>query len=137
MKQLTQKLDDLFSEFDSGEPINLPAFKRDIMNLAAAASVEYDKMTEESAAYLNLKKEATELRSIILEDCRAKLILINENDVEGRLEGFESRPIDELRRIRELVLKRFDSKFRLVEKMSEIGQPEQNTLLRNLHAYQS
>ena len=137
MKQLTQKLDDLFSEFDSGEPINLPAFKRDIMNLAAAASVEYDKMTEESAAYRNLKKEATELRSIILEDCRAKLILINENDVEGRLEGFESRPIDELRRIRELVLKRFDSKFRLVEKMSEIGQPEQNTLLRNLHAYQS
>ena len=137
MKQLTQKLDDLFSEFDSGEPINLPVFKRDIMNLAAAASAEYDKMKEESAAYLNLKKEATELRSIILEDCRAKLILINEKDVEGRLEGFESRPIDELRSLQKLVLKRFDSKFRLVEKMNEIGQPEQNTLLRNLHAYQS
>lgn len=137
MKQLTQKLDDLFSEFESGEPINLPAFKRDIMNLAASTSAEYDKMTAESAAYRNLKKEAIELRSIILEECRAKLILINETDVEGGLEGFESRPVDELRSLRNLIIKRFDSKFRLIEKNGETGQPEQNTLLRNLHAYQS
>lgn len=137
MKQLTQKLDDLFSEFDSGDSINLSAFKRDIMDLVASTSAEYDKMAEESAENQKLKKETFEFRSMILEECRAKMILTNENDIEYKLAGCRSCSAQELQNLQKSVIKQFDSKFRLIEKTGETQLPENNTLLKNLHAYQS
>jgi len=137
MKQLTQKLDDLFSEFDSGDSINLSAYKREIMDLVASLTAENKKMAAESAEYQNWKSEATELRSIILEDCKAKIILTDENDIECRLASIATSPVDELQSLRQSVLKRFDSKFRLIENTEANQQPENNSLLKNLHAYQS
>ncbi|KPK91117.1 hypothetical protein AMJ80_07645 [bacterium SM23_31] len=137
MEQLTQKLEELFDAFDTDEAIDLSAYKAELTALLSGCASEYDRMTLKVARLKMVEEENIELRRIIANDCRAKLILLNDADAGAKAEEMVVLPLEKLDAERAAVLRRFDSKFSLAESGGAIDPSPQDRALINLQAFQS
>lgn len=137
MEQLTKKLEEFFDAFDTDEAIDISSYKMELMTLLTDFASEYDQMTKKVAVLQKVEEENTELRRIIANDCRAKLILLNDADADVKAEELEALPLEKLQAEHAAILKRFDSKFSLVESNSIVESFPQDRSLIDLQAFQS
>ena len=137
MKQLEQKLEDFFSAFDSDEAIDLSAQKCEIMELLSCLMSEYDHLTGKIKESQRLQEENEDLRRIITNDCRAKLILLGDGDADERVRCIAALPLEELKEKRLAILRRFDSKFILADSVGSTELSGSDSAVIDLQAFQS
>lgn len=135
MEQLTKKLEEFFGAFDTDEALDISAYKVEITALLSDFASEYDRLSKKASGLQKVEEENTELRRIIVNDCRAKLILLNDADATG--EEMEALPLDKLQAEHAAILKRFDSKFSLTEFGGMVEPSPQDRSLIDLQAFQS
>lgn len=137
MKQLTQMLEKMFSAFDSDEAIDLKAHRKIILDHAASLALEFEQMEQKIAESREAYNDNDELREIIVNDCRAKLILLGENNAEDKARHLSGCAVSDLRAERDAILKQYDSRFAIVESSSHPHSHESELAEENIQAYQS
>ena len=137
MKQLAQKLEEFFSSFDSAEAIDLTAYRSEILDLLSKVLSEHERMTTIITESQDSDEENAELRRIIANDCRAKLILLGDTTAEAIAEELVVLPLVALQKERSAILKRFDTQFSLSREDCPAEPAPNDLALIDLQAFQS
>ena len=116
VEKLQQKLAELFAAFDADEPLNLSEYRAEIEELVSEVGTEYAQYEACSAERNRLADENAGLRGIIADECRAKLILLNDPDADARANELAGLPLEKLISLREEITGRFDRVFTVRER---------------------
>jgi len=111
MKQVIEKLEELFSAFDTDAVIDLPAYRRSIEDEVHSFSAEYDALKARTADYAVLQEENESLRRLIAAECRAKLVLLGDATADEQVDELMKVSVSELKKRRDSILRRYDERF--------------------------
>jgi len=142
MKELKQKLEALFSAFDADEAFDLETHKAAIMGALAPFEERFNRFEKAIEESSDATEENVLLRRIITNDCKAKLVLLGEEDADRQAEELEVLDVEQLTERREEIIRRFDSRFSIDTGRGSTGQSDtelsarQSRDTKDIQAYQ-
>ena len=142
MEKLIDTLDAFFSAFESTEAFDFTAFKEAVQQALEPVKEQMSQYAGLRTACDNAVEENALLRHSIIQDCRAKLLLLGDKNADHEAEMLEFFTAEELLNRRDLILQRYDSRFRVEPQNGNIMSsgleisPDQNRVLKELGAYQ-
>lgn len=114
MEELKQKIESLFAVFDADEAFDLTAHKTEINEAISSLESRLEPLFKKQEDSDEMIREIMMLRKVMSDDCRAKLILMDEGDADRQAGELEALDCEGLLTRRKEILEKFDARFRVL-----------------------